>query len=138
MKKKLEKRHCTRIHVPDATVRYRMKGIVSFPDSYSAASFTVNNLSIGGINFFSHNPLVEGKPIQIVLSSTGLPEPCELLGKVVWMSPTGKQQFQVGVEFEPYAPGGRRGCNTIESLQGLMALEAMFRGQSSPKKGGTP
>ena len=47
----------------------------------------------------------------------------ELTGRVAWVTPTGRQQFQVGVEFDPYAPGGRRGCNKIEALKSLIALE---------------
>jgi len=100
-----------------------MKRIVSFPSSYSEDSFHVNNLSLGGINFYSTRALPEGRPIQIVLSAPGGSTSQELVGRVVWVIPTGQQQFQVGVEFDPYAPGGRRGCNTIEALKSLMALE---------------
>ncbi len=123
MKKKVERRSCRRFHVPDATVCYRMKRVVSFPAAYSEESLYVNNLSLGGINFYSPRELPEGKSIQVLLSAPGMQGTYELTGRVAWVTPTGRQQFQVGVEFDPYAPGGRRGCNKIEALKSLIALE---------------
>ena len=116
--KEAGKRTCIRFAIPGATIRYEFK-------DYAEEFSPLVDISRGGAKFLGKYPLEINADITLKISVPGERIPLTLHGKVRWISIIeGKDQYQVGVQFNPYGEKERQ--NYPGNLVKIISLEQKF------------
>ena len=122
-----EKRTCIRFAIPGATVSYELKDIA---EEFSP----LVDISRGGVKFRGKYPLEINADITLKISVPGERIPLTLHGKIRWISLIeGKDQYQVGVQFNPYGEKERQ--NYPGNLVKIISLEQKFAPEEEAKVG---
>ncbi len=123
----VEKRTCIRFAIPGATVSYELKDYI---EEFSP----LVDISRGGVKFLGKYPLEINAYITLKISVPGERIPLTLHGKVRWISfIEGKDQYQVGVQFNPYGEKERQ--NYPGNLVKIISLEQKFTPTDKAKIG---
>ena len=122
-----EKRTCIRFAIPGATVSYEFK-------DYTEEFSPLVDISRGGVKFLGKYPLEINADITLKISVPGERIPLTLHAKVRWISfIEGKNQYQVGVQFNPYGEKERQ--NYAGNLVKIISLEQKFAPTDKAKIG---
>lgn len=122
-----ENRTCIRFAIPGATISYEFK---DYTDEFSP----IDDISRGGVKFLGKYPLEKNADITLKISVPGERIPLTLHGKVRWISfLEGKDQYQVGVQFNPYGEKERQ--NYPGNLVKIISLEQKFAPTDKAKVG---
>ena len=125
--KETEKRTCIRFAIPGATVSYEFK-------DYTEEFSLLIDISRGGVKFLGKYPLEINADITLKIAVPGERIPLTLHGKVRWISfVEGKDQYQVGVQFNPYGEKERQ--NYPGNLVKIISLEQKFAPTDKAKVG---
>ncbi len=125
--KEAEKRTCIRFAIPGATVSYEFK-------DYTEEFSLLIDISRGGVKFLGKYPLEINADITLKIAVPGERIPLILHGKVRWISfVEGKDQYQVGVQFNPYGEKERQ--NYPGNLVKIISLEQKFAPTDKAKVG---
>lgn len=126
-----ERRRFIRFKVPGAKVTYFQKFFFFSSIVYSEEFCPVVDISRGGIQFLSRRFI---KSIKKILMQIYIPEEesyLNLTGRIKWsfFNPFGDYNYQVGIQFEPFA--GRKRYNQSQALDKLAFLETKFSPEDS-------
>ena len=123
--KEAEKRTCIRFAIPGATVSYEF-------EDYTEEFSPLIDISRGGVKFLGKYPLDINADITLKISIPSERTPLALHGKVRWISfVEGKDQCQVGVQFNPYGEKERQ--NYPGNLVKIISLEQKFAPKEKTK-----
>ena len=122
----IDKRVCIRFPIPGATVSYEFK-------EHTEEFSPLIDMSRGGCKFQAKKPLDINAEVTLKISIPGERAPLTLHGKVRWVSSIEeKDQYQVGVQFNPYGEKERQ--NYPGNLVKIIALEQKFSTKEKPEK----
>lgn len=125
--KEAAKRTCIRFAIPGATISYEF-------NNYAEEFSPLVDISRGGAKFLGKYPLEINADITLKISVPGERIPLILHGKVRWISIIeGKDQYQVGVQFNPYGEKERQ--NYPGNLVKIISLEQKFAPTDKAKVG---
>jgi hypothetical protein len=129
--KGIEKRACIRFEVPGATVIYRKKKLFLTEDKDNEEFWPVLDISRGGFRFLCQKSFKYKSKASLKISIPGESGPLTQIGHVRWASfnPGKSYKYQIGVQFLPY--GEKRGQNTPQNLEKIIALEQKFAANKS-------
>lgn len=126
-----DKRSCHRFEVPEATAKYKKRGLLVFVRALSKA-FPVINLSKGGVSFACEEPLSKGQNVVVELLMPNH-EPMVFHAEVRWQARSRQTGgMAIGVAFVPF--GERSGLNPLENLEALRELDATYGASQKAKK----
>jgi hypothetical protein len=117
----IERRSCPRFSAAGATLAW----VDPAEPRRRGAECAVQDLSRGGVRFFTPGPAPPGTHLDLQLQLPDAPDALKLRGHVVWTRLSSGQFHEVGVEFAPY--GEAPGANPPGALERLAALEAGAR-----------
>ena len=129
MKKRMDRRSCTRFRIPGATLKHRKTGVLFLRGSGTTVTLPLLDISRGGLSFPSDDKIKKNTPLTLIVNMPGDPgdaEPLEVKGVVKWLSvnPSISYKFRVGVQFLPYGDG--RGCNPGHVLEKIKLIEGIY------------
>ena len=119
----IEKRSCSRFKIENAKVKIKKAGMFSFLRFFSK-SYSLVNISKAGLAFMYEKKIKRSSKIIIKLRVPKM-KPVYLIGLVRWQGKrSDSSQLHVGVEFLSF--GTRLGHNTLDALEELRKLEAIY------------
>jgi Tfp pilus assembly protein PilZ len=107
-----DKRSNTRFPIRGATLQYKKN-----------KTCLIVNISRGGINFLSQEPLPVNNPITMKVTVPGQTSPLNLKGLICWClpDPGRSDEYQIGAQFLAFE--NKRGSNDPRLLEKLAKME---------------